>query len=113
MQRVEDFEHEMGTYMYEELVKNIEGIKIYGPNPKQAPRAALAAFNVEGLHATDMSMILDQYGIAIRSGHHCTQPLHHYLGINATARASLYLYNTKEEVDQFVQKLKETIEFFR
>eukprot|EP00213_Chloropicon_mariensis_P004377 CAMPEP_0197479108 /NCGR_PEP_ID=MMETSP1309-20131121/31679_1 /TAXON_ID=464262 /ORGANISM="Genus nov. species nov., Strain RCC998" /LENGTH=451 /DNA_ID=CAMNT_0043020689 /DNA_START=46 /DNA_END=1398 /DNA_ORIENTATION=- len=95
MQRVEDFEHEMGTYMYEELVKNIEGIKIYGPNPKQAPRAALAAFNVEGLHATDMSMILDQYGIAIRSGHHCTQPLHHYLGINATARASLYLYNTK------------------
>ena len=58
-------------------------------------------------------MILDQYGIAVRSGHHCTQPLHQYLGINASARASLYLYNTKEEVDQFVSKLSETIEFFR
>ena len=57
-------------------------------------------------------MILDQHGIAVRSGHHCTQPLHQYLGINASARASLYVYNTKDEVDVFVKKLKETIEFF-
>ena len=113
MGRVEEFEHEIGAYMYRELVEKIEGIEIYGPSPDQAPRAALAAFNVEGLHATDVSMILDQYGIAVRSGHHCTQPLHQYLGINASARASLYLYNTKEEVDQFVSKLSETIEFFR
>jgi len=112
MHRLEEFELEMGTYMYEELEKNIEGIEIYGPSPKQAPRAALAAFNVEGLHATDISMILDQYGIAVRSGHHCTQPLHHHLGINASARASLYMYNTKEEIDQFVAKLKDTIDFF-
>ena len=113
MAQLERFEHEMGTYMYHELVKHIEGIQIYGPSPDHGPRAALAAFNVEGLHATDLSMILDQYGIAIRSGHHCTQPLHHHLGINASARASLYIYNTKEEIDEFVQKLKETIDFFR
>ena len=81
--------------------------------PARCSRAALAAFNVPGLHATDISMILDQYGVAVRSGHHCTQPLHHYLGINASARASLYIYNTKEEIDAFVDKLGETIDFFR
>ena len=113
MENLERFEHEMGTYMYNELVKKIEGIEIYGPDPNHFERAALAAFNVEGLHATDVSMILDQYGIAIRSGHHCTQPLHHYLGINASARASLYIYNTKDEIDEFVLKLKDTIDFFR
>jgi cysteine desulfurase/selenocysteine lyase len=113
MDKLERFEHEMGTYMYNELVKNIEGIEIYGPDPNHEERAALAAFNVEGLHATDVSMILDQYGIAIRSGHHCTQPLHSYLGINASARASLYIYNTREEIDEFVLKLKDTIDFFR
>ena len=59
------------------------------------------------------TLLLCRYGIAVRSGHHCTQPLHHHLGINASARASLYIYNTKEEVDEFVQKLKETINFFR
>ena len=64
------------------------------------------------MHANDISMILDQSGIAIRSGHHCTQPLHKALGVNATARASLYIYNTKEEVDVFVAALKETLAFF-
>jgi len=113
MDRLEHFELEMGAYMYDELVRRVEGIEIYGPSPAQQPRAALAAFNVPGLHATDISMILDQYGIAVRSGHHCTQPLHHYLGINASARASLYIYNTKEEIDAFVDKLGETIDFFR
>ena len=53
-----------------------------------------------------------QSGVAIRSGHHCTQPLHRHLGINASARASLYIYNTKEEVDTFVANLKETLSFF-
>ena len=73
-------------------------VQIYGPRPGVAGgRAALAAFNVDGLHATDVSTILDQSGVAVRSGHHCTQPLHRELGIAASARASLYVYNTAAE----------------
>jgi len=53
-----------------------------------------------------------QHGIAVRSGHHCAQPLHRYLGINASARASLYFYNTTDEVDTFIEALKDTIDFF-
>lgn len=75
-------------------------------------RAALAAFNTSTSHATDIATIIDHSGVAIRSGHHCTQPLHTYLGIPASARASLYFYNTAEEVDEFVKALKEAIKFF-
>ncbi|HIK43807.1 MAG TPA: aminotransferase class V-fold PLP-dependent enzyme, partial [Leptolyngbyaceae cyanobacterium M65_K2018_010] len=56
---------------------------------------------------------LDQSGVAIRAGHHCTQPLHRLLGVDSTARASLYFYNTKAEIDVFIAALKETIEFFQ
>ena len=79
--------------------------------PKKG-RAALAAFNTSTTHATDIATIIDHSGVAIRSGHHCTQPLHKYLGIPASARASLYFYNTREEVDEFITALKESIEFF-
>ncbi|MFM7326017.1 MAG: aminotransferase class V-fold PLP-dependent enzyme, partial [Nodosilinea sp.] len=57
--------------------------------------------------------LLDQSGIAIRSGHHCTQPLHRLLGVDSTARASLYFYNTRAEIDRFIAALQETVEFFR
>ena len=110
MDAVRTFEDDMGSYLYEELAK-VPGVTIYGPPPEAGPRAALAAFNVKGVHPTDLSMVLDQHGIAIRSGHHCTQPLHKELGINASARASLYVYNTKEEVQAFIARLKETIDF--
>merc|ERR1712070_745914 len=112
MDNVHAYEQEIGDYLYEELSK-VEGVRIFGP-PPSAPggRAALCSFHVEGVHATDLSMIIDQSGVAIRSGHHCTQPLHRHLGINASARASLYIYNTKEEVDTFVANLKETLSFF-
>lgn len=91
----------------------VEGVTIYGPRPS-APRgrAALSAFNVQGLHATDVSTLLDNAGVAVRSGHHCTQPLHRHLGINASARASCYIYTTRADVDAFVAALRETIEFF-
>ena len=107
------YEEELSTYLYEQL-SQVDGIRIFGP-PPSAPggRAALCAFEAEGVHATDLSMILDQSGIAIRSGHHCTQPLHRALGVNASARASLYVYNTKSEVDAFVAGLKDTLAFFR
>lgn len=91
----------------------VPGVRIYGPGPEEGVgRAALASFNVDGIHPTDISTILDQSGVAVRSGHMCTQPLHRELGISASVRAAPYLYNTKHEVDVFVEALKEAISFF-
>lgn len=113
MQKIHDYEIDLSNYLYESL-RTVPGVRIYGPAPSQTVhRAALCSFNVEGLHPTDIATFLDQqHGVAIRSGHHCAQPLHRYLGINASARASLYFYNTKEDVDDFVRALVDTIGFF-
>jgi len=72
----------------------------------------LASFTTGAVHPHDLSTILDQAGIAIRAGHHCTQPLHRFLGAQSTARASLYFYNTQAEIDTFIQSLNEAIAFF-
>ena len=113
MHAVHAYEAEIGAYLYERLAA-VEGVTVYGP-PPDAPRgrAALAAFNIDGLHATDVSMMLDAAGVAVRSGHHCAQPLHAQLGVNASARASAYIYNTRAEVDAFVEALKEAAAFFK
>lgn len=108
------FEHEvaLGKYLYEELTK-IEGVELYGPPPTaECPRTGLAAFNVKGIHSTDLSFFLDQEGVAVRTGHHCTQPLHTVLGLAGSMRASVYFYNSKADVDQLILKLKETINMF-
>ncbi|GFR43946.1 hypothetical protein Agub_g5085, partial [Astrephomene gubernaculifera] len=113
MDRVHAYEQEIGSYLYERLVAASPRVKVYGP-PPDAPRgrASLVAFNVEGLHATDVSTLLDYAGVAVRSGHHCAQPLHRELGVPASARASAYIYNSAAEVDAFVEALKDTIGFF-
>jgi len=112
MDNVHNFEQDIGRYLHERLSK-VPRVTIYGPPPSvPRGRASLCAFNVEGLHATDVSTLLDNAGVAVRSGHHCTQPLHRHLGINASARASLYIYNTEAEVDVFIEALQETISFF-
>jgi cysteine desulfurase / selenocysteine lyase len=113
MDKIYAYESELTGYLFERLVQ-IPGIRLFGPLPKVAGlgRAALAAFTAKDAHANDLSTLLDQEGIAIRSGHHCTQPLHRHLGIAATARASLSFYNTREEIDGFVKALKETLDFF-
>ncbi|MFB2770721.1 cysteine desulfurase [Pelatocladus sp. BLCC-F211] len=113
MDKIHAYEAELTAYLFEQLEK-IPQIKIYGPKPNEQGegRAALAAFTVNGVHANDLSTLLDAEGVAIRSGHHCTQPLHRYLKIPATARASLSFYNTREEIDVFIKALKETIDFF-
>lgn len=113
MQTIHDYEVELSNYLYESLL-SVPGIRIYGPVPSQTVlRAALCSFNIEDIHPTDIATFLDQqHGVAIRSGHHCAQPLHRYLGVNASARASLYFYNTKEDVDNFVLALKDTVSFF-
>jgi len=112
MDKVHDYEVELSNYLYEQL-STVPGVTIYGPKPDaKGGRAALCSFNVEGLHATDLSTLLDASGVAVRSGHHCTQPVHRYLGIPASARASLYIYNTREEVDRFIHELQESVKFF-
>lgn len=113
MTNIHQYEAELTAYLFEQL-NQIPHLKIYGnqPTEKGEGRAALAAFNVAGIHCTDLATLLDNEGIAIRSGHHCTQPLHRYLNISGSARASLYFYNTFEEIDRFIEALKETIQFF-
>jgi cysteine desulfurase/selenocysteine lyase len=93
-------------------IQAIEGVTVYGPKDARQ-RAGLVSFAVEGIHAHDLSTLLDSDGIAIRAGHHCTQPLHRHLGVAATARASVYLYNTLDEVETFLVSLQESIDFFR
>ncbi len=113
MDRINAYEHEMTKYLFEQLA-TVPNLVIYGPKPAPdgSGRAALAAFTVEGLHANDLSTLMDQSGVAVRSGNHCTQPLHKILNVTATARASIYFYNTREEIDIFIASLKETIAFF-
>lgn len=104
-----EYEHELTAYAYEQM-SAIEGLEIYGPTADK--RAGLITFNLEGVHPHDLATALDSHGIAIRAGHHCAQPLMKWLGQSSTARASFYIYNTKEEIDQLVTSLKETKEFF-
>lgn len=89
-----------------EGMKKLPFIQIIGPkNPEE--KEGLIAFEVEGVHPHDVAQIMSAEGICIRTGHHCAEPLHHYLGVNASCRASFYFYNTEEEVDYFLDKLKD------
>ena len=114
MDKIHRYEEELTAYLFEQL-ETIPELRIYGKKPtaEGQGRAALAAFNVPGIHASDLATLLDHEGIAIRSGHHCTQPLHRILNASGSARASLYFYNTREEIDRFISALKETIDFFQ
>lgn len=112
MDRIHDHETALGDYLYRELEK-IPGLTLYGPHPDQQPRTGLVAFNCDSVHATDLSFFLDQEGVAVRTGHHCTQPLHRELGAAGSIRASLYFYNSKEDVDVFINKLKGVIAMFK
>ncbi|KAL4447986.1 hypothetical protein ABPG75_005205 [Micractinium tetrahymenae] len=112
MKRVAAHERELGAYLYHKLAA-IDRVRIYGPPPEAAQgRAALATFNVRGIHPTDISTILDSAGVAVRSGHLCTQPVHRHLGIASSVRASPYIYNSHADVDAFIDALKDSISFF-
>lgn len=113
MERIEMWERQLTLQLFD-LLSGVEGMRILGPDPNQQPeRAALAAFTVEGLHANDLGALLDTAGICIRTGHHCTQPLHRFYGLSGTARASLSFTNTPNELERFSQELKATISFLR
>ena len=118
------YEHELTCYCMEQL-QTIDGIKLYGPpcsmfnaqspmNNAQCPMSkdAVVSFNVGDIHHLDMGTLLDRLGIAVRTGHHCAQPLMSRLGITGTVRASLALYNTREEVDALVSGIRRVSQMF-
>jgi len=108
MEHVREHERRLGEYAYQRL-SELEGITIHGP---AEDRTGIASFTLPDVHPHDLSQLLDEEGIAIRSGHHCTQPLMRRLGVVATARASFYLYNTEEEVEVLVEALARARKFF-
>ncbi len=110
MDKVHAHEQALIKYAMERLAE-VPGIKMYGPPAEE--RGGLVAFTVEGLHPHDIASILDAYGIAVRAGHHCAQPVHDHFGIPATARASFYIYNTPEEADALFDALMEARKLFR
>ncbi len=113
LDRINKYEKQITKYLFEQL-NQIEDVEIIGPSPKIDPqRASLATFYVKGIHSNDIAEILDSKGVCIRSGHHCCQPLHRHIGINSTARISMNFTTTKDDINTFIKKLKETISFLR
>lgn len=106
---IHEHEQALTTYAYEQM-SQIEGIDIYGPSKDK--RAGIITFNLKDVHPHDVATVLDTEGVAVRAGHHCAQPLMKWLNVSSTARASFYIYNTKEDIDQLVEGLKQTKEFF-
>lgn len=104
MDNVEQHEKSLVSYCIDKL-KCIPGVQLYGPWDV-SQRGGLVSFTVDKIHAHDLASILDSEGVAIRSGHHCAMPLHQRLGVSATARASFYLYNNKEDVDKLIEGIE-------
>ncbi|MDQ7024497.1 MAG: cysteine desulfurase [Anaerolineae bacterium] len=103
MDKIHQHEQIMTEYALDRLAE-VAGLTVYGPPSTQ--KGAVAAFTINGAHAHDVAQVLDSYGIAVRAGHHCAMPLHQLLNVNATARASFYLYNTLEEIDMLAETLE-------
>lgn len=106
---IKQHERELLDYGTEKL-KQVEGLKIIG---EAANKASVISFVVDGTHAYDLGVIMDKMGVAVRTGHHCTQPLMNRFGILGTARASFAFYNTKAEIDQFMEALNRAIKMLK
>ena len=104
-ENIASYEHELLVYGTQELLK-IEGVKIYGTT---AEKTAVISFNVGEIHPYDLGAILDKLGVAVRTGHHCAQPIMDFYQIPGTVRASFSFYNTKEEIDVFITSLKRAV----
>jgi cysteine desulfurase/selenocysteine lyase len=104
------FKHdqELAAHAYEQLA-HLGGVRLFGP---KTGRAGLVSFLLKDIHAHDVVTVADQRGVALRGGHHCNQPLMKKLGVPSTARASFYFYNTRDEVDRFVEVVREIQKFF-
>ena len=103
--RIEAIEKDLVDYALPQL-RELPYIELYGCDTTRDNKTGIISFNVKDVHPHDVASILDSYGVAIRAGHHCAQPLHRYLGQNASCRASFYLYNTREDIDRWIDALK-------
>jgi len=106
--KIAEHDQRLGAYAYAKLSK-MKGLRLFGPH---IGRAGLVSFLLQDVHAHDVVTVADQRGVALRGGHHCNQPLMRKLGVESTARASFYFYNTTEEIDRFVEVLGEIQRFF-
>ncbi|MCB1126064.1 MAG: cysteine desulfurase, partial [Verrucomicrobiae bacterium] len=106
--RIFAHDQELAAYAFERL-KSLSGVRLFGPN---AGRSGVVSFLLDDVHAHDLVTVADQYGVALRGGHHCNQPLMRKLGVASTARASFYFYNTRTEVDRLIEVLSEIRRFF-
>lgn len=105
LDKIEAYEHELLAYATQKL-KQVEGLKIYGD---VSHKAAVISFNVKDIHPFDIGTILDKQGVAVRTGHHCTQPLMKHFCVPGTIRVSFAFYNTKEEIDVFITALEKAV----
>jgi cysteine desulfurase/selenocysteine lyase len=101
-ENIASYENELLQYATKKLL-NIDGLKIYGTSKN---KTSVISFNIENIHPYDIGAIIDKLGVAVRTGHHCTQPIMDFYKIPGTVRASFAFYNTKEEIDIFVEALK-------
>lgn len=103
--RIEAIEKDLVDYALPKL-RELPYIELYGCDSTRDNKTGIITFNVKDVHPHDVATILDSYGVNVRAGHHCAQPLHRYLGQNASCRASFYLYNTREDIDRWIEALK-------
>ncbi|MBU5364124.1 cysteine desulfurase [Enterococcus devriesei] len=111
MEQIYQYEQELVDYVLPKL-HEIGGITTYGPQDPEH-HTGVIAFNLDSIHPHDVATALDMEGVAVRAGHHCAQPLMNYLNLPATARASFYFYNTKEDADRLIEAIQATKEFFK
>ena len=110
--RIEQIEQELLNYALPRL-RELPFIELYGCDTRRNNKTGIITFNVKDVHPHDVATILDAQGVAIRAGHHCAQPLMRYLGQNATCRASFYLYNTREDIDRWIEALQQVRKVMR
>lgn len=108
-EKISQYDRELAAYAYKKLLSEVPDMHMIGP---KKDRAGLVSFQLGKIHAHDVVTLADQYGIALRGGHHCNQPLMRKHGLTATARASFYFYNTKQEIDDFVDALNQIYKYF-
>ncbi len=111
MDKVWQHELELVSYALRRLDEELPEVRTFGP--RGPDRGGVVPFVLGDIHAHDVATALDQYGIAVRAGHHCAQPLHRKLGVPATVRASFYVYTTQEDVERFIEALKKVRDFFK
>ena len=110
MDAIRRHERDLTGYALDRLI-DVPGVTLYGPLDPDL-RGGVVSFGLDGVHPHDIGQVLDSHGVAIRAGHHCAQPVMRKLDVAATARASFYLYNTREEVDVLEAAVRETSDFF-